>query len=338
MRARLLWTGVALTLLVACSRSVTSPVVESGPALPVRSGLVMAEKIPLLTEVPATVRPAERAVIAAKLTGTIASFSLGLGQPVHAGDVLLVLSAPETEARLHQAQAQLAEATRAAERERTLVEKGVNPPDNLRDAEDRLRFAQAAQAEAEALLGNATVRAPFDGVITGKNVLPGDLATPGLALLILESTQHLRAEGNVPGKLAAALHLGDVLAVNLDDTSPLVEGRIEELSAAADTVSHTSVVKVALPAGGVRSGQFVRLEVPAGETTALLVPSTAVTLFGQIERVFVIEDHRAVLRLVKTGRTQADRVELLSGVDAGERVVLTPPDALRDGAAVSELP
>jgi RND family efflux transporter MFP subunit len=334
---RCLLTAGALAL-AACARPDPTAGAAAGPALPVSAAPVAAERLPLFTEVPATVHPAERAVIAARLTGTIATLPWGLGQAVRTGDLLLTLAAPETEARVHQAQAQLTEAARTAERARTLVAQGASPPDAQRDAEDRLRFAQAALAEVDALLAYATVRAPFDGVVTEKNVLPGDLATPGLPLLTIESTQHLRAEGTIPERLAAGLRIGDPLAVTFDDRPAPVAGRIEELSAAADAVSRSLLVKVALPAGAARSGQFARLLVPAGVADALLVPAAAVSRFGQMERVFVVENGRAVLRLVRTGRVTGDRIELLAGVGAGERVVLAPPAALRDGAPVTVQP
>jgi RND family efflux transporter MFP subunit len=331
--------GLALIVAVAgCRRSERAATGPAGPAVPVALARVTAETLPLQLEVPATVRPAERAVIAAKLSGTIASFPLGLGQSVRAGDVLLTISAPETEARARQAQAQLAEAQRNAERSRTLVASGVSASESLRDAEDRLRFVQAAVAEADAMLAYATVRAPFDGVVTEKHALTGDLATPGAPLLVLESTQHLRAEGTIPERVAAGLHLGDSLEVWLEDGAAPVTGRIEELSGAADAVSRSLLAKVALPAGVARSGQFARLLVPAGISAALLVPRAAVSPFGQIERVLVVEQGHARLRIVKVGRAVGDRVEILAGLEANETVVVGPPAALRDGSAVVPQP
>lgn len=330
---------VILLLLVAgCGPGDRPAAVAARPALPVQTAITALERHSLVLEVPATVRPAERAIIAAKLTGTVASLTLGLGQSVAAGETLLTLNAPEAEARVRQARASQAEAERTADRARTLVEKGVNSADSQRDAEDRLRFAQAATAEAEALLAYATVRAPFAGVITEKNVLPGDLATPGLPLLVLESTQHLRAEGTIPEKNAATLHAGDNLGVILEDNATAVTGTIEEISAAADAVSRSVLVKLALPAGTARSGQFARIQAGNGEADILLIPGAAVTPFGQMERVFVVENGHAILRLVKTGPRHAGRVEILSGLSAGEPVVLTPPAALRDGDAVTLLP
>lgn len=321
-----------------CRRPSPTPGVESGLAVPVQQSVAALESLPVLLESPATVRPAARASLAAKLTGSVATFPLGLGAPVSAGDVLVTLHAPETAARVHQAQAQVDEATRNTDRARLLVEKGVNAPDSLRAAEDRLRYMQAALAEADALLSYTIVRAPFAGVITEKHVLPGDLATPGLPLLVLESTQHLRAEGAVPEKVATTLHPGNTIAVLLDDAPEPVTGQIEEISSAADTVSRSVMVKVALPAGTARSGQFARLQVPAGRTDALFVPATAVTRFGQMERIFTVQDARAVLRLVKTGRTAGERVEIVAGLRPGERFVVNPPAALRDGQALVSRP
>ncbi len=329
---------LVLPAITACSRQSPATTAAEAPPVLVRVAPVTAETVPVLIESPATVRPAERASIAAKLTGSVASFPHGLGAAVTAGDVLLTLSAPETEARVRQAQAQLAEAERHATRQRTLVSTGVNPADSLRDAEDRLRYAQAAAAEVEALLAYATVRAPFAGVITEKHVLPGDLATPGLPLLVLESTQHLRAEGTIPEQAAANLHIGSPLGVRLEGAQLTSLGDIEELSAAADAVSRSMLVKVALPRGQGRSGQFARLQVVTGQAEVLLVPAASITRFGQMERVFVLQDGRAGLRLVKTGREDAGRIEILAGLHAGEIIILTPPAALRDGQPVTVQP
>lgn len=336
-RFTFIFVGLAV-LLGGCRRPAPNPGTTTGPAVAVRTMLVQSEKLPLFIEVPATIRPAARAVIAARLTGTIATLPWGLGQSVNAGDILLTLSAPEIEARVRQAQAQAAEALRTTERERTLVAKGVSPPDSLRDAEDRLRFAQAALAEAEAMLAYATVRAPFDGVVTEKQVLPGDLATPGLPLLVIESTQHLRAEGNIPETLAASLRLGDALKVIVDEPAATLTGTIEELSTASDAVSRSLLAKVSLPAGSSRSGQYVRLQIPAGSSSSLLVPTEAISRFGQMERVFVVTQGHAVLRLVKTGRVTGQRSEIISGLNAGEVVVLAPPAALREGSPVTSQP
>lgn len=338
MRLLPLLLGVIALPFAGCRRGETTPVAAGAAPLALPTAVVVSASLPTTIEVPATVRPAQRAVISAKLTGTVAILPWGLGQAVRDGELLVRLAVPEAEARVRQAQAQLTEAERAAERERTLVAKGVNAPDAQRDAEDRLRYAQAGLAEAEAMLAHASIHAPFAGVVTEKQVLPGDLATPGLPLLTLESTARLRAEGTIPERLAARLQIGDTLAVLLDGHPTPLAGPIEELSASADSISRSTLAKVALPPGSVRSGQFVRLQVRAGEHPAVLVPTDALSRFGQMERVFVLREGRAVLRLVKTGPETAGQVEILSGLEPGETVIRSAPANLREGDRVTATP
>jgi RND family efflux transporter MFP subunit len=333
-----LLTAVVAVAATGCSRSGETTAARPPTPLAVQTVVAATENRPVLVDAPATIRPADRATVAAKLTGTVATLPVALGQAVAAGETLVTLHTPEVAARLRQAQAQLAEAARNTDRVRVLVEKGVNAPETLRDAEDRQRFAEAAVAEAEAQVAFATLRAPFAGVVTEKHVLPGDLATPGQPLLVVESTQRLRAEGFIPEQAGAALKRGDALAVVLRDDEAPVTGTIDEISAAADIASRSVLVKVALPAGAARSGQFARLLVPHGRSETLWVPREALTRFGQMERVFVVEEQRASLRLVKTGRAQDDRLEILSGLTAGERVVVSPPAGLRDGQPVAFAP
>jgi RND family efflux transporter MFP subunit len=337
MSARPLLGLAAAVLLAGCGRKDAAPPATL-EAVAVQTATVAVERLPVMVEAPATIRPAERATLSAKIAGAVAALPVVLGQSVEPGGVLVTLAAPEVEARVRQAQAQLAEADRNVERTRTLVSKGVNAPETLRDTEDRLRFAQATLAEAEAMLSFATVRAPFAGVVTAQHALVGDFATPGQPLLVLESTRRLRAEAAVPERAAASLRIGGEVAVRLDDVSAPVPGRVEEISGAADALSRSVLVKAALPPGVARSGQFARLLVPHGETDALLVSAAALARFGQMERVFVATDGRAVLRLVKTGRVVGERVEVLSGLNPGERLVLAPPATLRDGQPLAIRP
>jgi len=133
---------------------------------------------------------------------------------------------------------------------------------------------------------------------------------------------------------------GAALTVELPAAGRTFTGALAELSSAADAQAHSVLAKISVPAGTVvRSGEFARVQVPGAAVATLLVPATALSLFGQMERVFVIgTDQRAVLRLVKSGASHGDRVEILSGLDAGERVVVTPPASLREGQPLDVLP
>ena len=106
------------------------------------------------------------------------------------------------------AQSQLNVVNRDLERERSLLSKGAATADGVRSLEDRLTLTQAMVREAEIMLGYATIRAPFDGVVSRKPANAGDFASPGMPLLELEGTDAFQVEAAVPDSLAAALQPG----------------------------------------------------------------------------------------------------------------------------------
>ncbi len=328
---------VAVLLLAGCGRpsGKASSAHEDAP-LSIGTARVEAIVAPRLQEVPATVRPVDRATLAARVMGRVAKLHAPIGGSVAAGAPVITLEAGEIEARLQQARAQLAQIERDLARETTLVAQGASSAEVARTLEDRRRAAQAAVQEVETLASYTTIAAPFAGVITGRRVEVGDLAVPGAPLLELEGPTRLRAEAQVPESLPSPA-VGATVAVRLD--AAVVEGRLAELSPSADPATRTRLAKIDLPdPAGARSGQFVRVLWPAGERRGLFVPASAVTRFGQMERVWVVEDGRARLRLVRTADADAGRVEILAGLSAEERIVLAPPATLRDGQPVTVSP
>jgi RND family efflux transporter MFP subunit len=199
----------------------------------------------------------------------------------------------------------------------------------------RQRVGEAAVKEAETMLGYARVTAPFAAVVTRKLADVGDLAAPGRPLVELEDPSALRLEADVPEALIERVRLGDKLAVHVATSRDGLEGVVSEIAPAADPASRTFLVKLDLPpATTLRSGQFARVAVPVGEISSLRVAASAVVQRGQMELVFVENNRVAQLRLVKTGKRMATEVELVSGVEAGERVVTEGAAQLRDGQPV----
>ena len=360
--ARLFLPLLALALLAGCAKPSDSAAntVASLPPARVRVAVVRTEEVPTLTEVTGTVRPVQRATIAAKVMGTITELPVALGQRVKAGDLLVKISAGEISARVIQAQSQLNQAKRDLDRERELFAKDASTSDMVKGLEDRFAMTQAMVREAEIMLGYATVVAPFDGVVARKLANAGDLAAPGLPLLEVEGTDVFQVEAGIPDSLAPRLAIGAPLAVDAPTDGIAFTGRLVELSSAADANARTVPAKISIPAGtAVRSGQYARVQVPGPPVRALLAPAAAVSTLGQMERVFVAEaggtgvppvnptdmgkmplphSARAVLRLVKTGASRGDRVEILSGLADGDRLVLNPPAGLREGQSLEILP
>lgn len=314
------------------------------PTARVRVEMARTETVPVFTEVSGTIRPLQRAQIAARLMGAIEEMPVTLGQRVRAGDLVAKIAAGEIAARVAQAQSQLNVARRDLERERALLGKGASTADTVRGLEDRLALTQAMLREAEVMLSYATIRAPFDGVVARKPANAGDLASPGMTLLEVEGTDAFQIEAPVPDSLAATLTPGASLAVELPGSGLKFQAALAELSSAADPDARSVLARLTVPAGtAVRSGQYARVFLPGTPVRAILVPAAALSTFGQMERVFVVgENNRAVLRLVKSGslRGPADRpsVEILSGLAGDERVVVAPPATLREGQPLEIAP
>lgn len=299
-------------------------------------GLVTRTREPFFQSISGTVRPRDHAVVAARAAGVVDGANFAVGQAVAAGEVLLTLRAQELTARSAQARAALDQAEREATREAQLFTQGSSTGEAARSAEDRLRAARAAFEEAQTLLGYSTVTAPFGGVVTRKLVNTGDYAAPGTPLFELEARERLRVELAVPENLPS-VPLGQSVRVNRG--AGAISAVVVEATPALDPLTRTrTVILEFASSAAVESGEFVQAAWPAGEFDVIRAPLNAVRSIGQIERVFVVTDGRAMLRIVKTGARSDTHVQIVSGLVGGERVVLSPPPGLRDGHAVDVTP
>jgi RND family efflux transporter MFP subunit len=213
----------------------------------------------------------------------------------------------------------------------------------LAGAEARIQEAGAAAASlragsesAETTASYAVITAPFDGLVTEKLVDPGNMATPGAPLVRVDRRGGFRLEVRVDESRAAYVRSGDRLDVAFDFGSESMAGTVSEIARAIDADLHAFVIKIDLPdSDRLRPGMFGRARVPGPSHRALLVPGTAVVRRGQVASVFVVEQGHARLRLVSTGASTGDEVEVLAGLSEGEIVVTPPPPRLVDGARVT---
>lgn len=322
-------------VLAACGRH--EPAVSRVPALPAVSAKVATvrkQTLRLNEDITGTVRAKTRAVIEAKISGRLLSLNAALGQTVKAGDVLATLDAQEMQARLESAKATLEQTMRDEQRLASLVTTNAVSKSDYDAAKARLEVAKAGVSEAQTMLGYAKITAPFDGVITRKLADQGDLAAPGKPLLELENPAQLRVEADIPEALIANLKLGAPLELN-----PTTRATVAEISPTGDPNSRTFPVKLDLPAGsGLRPGQFVRVAIPVRDYDALLIPASAIVTRGQLQIVFVAENNVAKLRLIRTGRTRDEGVEVLAGLEGGESLVIEGTDMLKDGQPLTVTP
>lgn len=200
---------------------------------------------------------------------------------------------------------------------------------------DRVHQASAATDVAKAQLSYLRIRAPFAGVVSARLAEPGDLASPGTPLLRIEKQGEYRLAANFPESVLGTLKVGMVVPVSIDALDWKGDGRVAEIAPIVDASTRTVAVKVALPTqNSVRSGLYGKASAPGGERSVLLIPARAVRSSGQLTTAFVVDGGVARSRMLKLGGERNGASEVLSGLTAGEQVVLRPTDALRDGNPV----
>ena len=292
-----------------------------------------------IEEAVGTLKAASRSVISAKVLATIEEISVSAGDRVSVGDVLIRLDSKESEARLNQAQETLTaatatrvEATRSHERAKKLVpSRAISEQEydkarrDLDVAKAEERKAQQVVVEAKVLLSYTTIKAPKSGRIVDRMAEPGDTSRPGVPLLVLYDATSLRLEAPVLEHLAVKLKVGQSLSVYIDSRQREIQATVDEIVPQADAASRSFLVKVSLPRSeDLYEGMFGRLRIPAGSRRHLCLATAAIQRVGQLDFVDVVRaDNTLERRYVKIGRLGIPgRVEVLSGVRSGERVVL----------------
>lgn len=326
-----------------------SPVAAKAPADAV-TATVEARTEPLLERASGTIASARRTTISSKILARIVSIEVRAGSVVAKGDVLVRLDDRDLKAQLQASREQL----RAAQADLTLRRTELARVKELRTANvasqqqlDQARSAfQVAEAnveaaqehvkDAEVTLSNAVIHSPVSGRVVDRLAEPGDTAVPGAALLRIYDPGVLRLEVPVRESLAVTLSPGDSLRIEIPALDTAMEGHIDEIVPFAEPGARTLLVKIGLPRDPrLYAGMYGRVEIPAGKLRRLWIPEAAVEHVGQLEFVQVLgSDGRLERRTVTTGETDSQgRLEVLSGLAAGERVLLPAGSAGSAGAA-----
>jgi RND family efflux transporter MFP subunit len=255
------------------------------------------------------------------------------------------------------ARASVALARATHKRFRDLLAKASVSQQEFDESEARLKSAEAAleiavsrrlqveargsQAEAEVVaarvaLDYAMIAAPFAGLVTGRKADPGSLTTPGAPLLTLEREGNLRLEASIDESRLSLTRVGENAEVAIDGLNRNVMGHVGEIVPSVDPATRTFTAKIDLPGlAGLHAGMFGRAAFAAGKREAVLVPQSAVVERGQVRSVFVVEEDTVRLRFVTLGEVRGDSREILSGLTAGEEIVVLPPAMLADGDRVA---
>lgn len=223
-----------------------------------------------------------------------------------------------------------AEVEQAAAQISVLQAKRYQARANIQQSEAELRQAKIA-------LSHSTITAPQDGFITEKTAEIGSVTTPGAPLLTFESDDYV-LEALLRESDLNSIHVGQQGMVTLDALGKQFVSTIGEILPANNPLSQTFIVKVPLTTTpGLRSGLYGKAHFIVGQRSGIVVPTSAIIERGQLQSVFIVDNHNiAAMRLVTTGKPTPQGIELLTGVDAGERLVTQGVETLADGMSVIE--
>ncbi len=292
------------------------------------------------------IKPVHEANVASKILARVLEVNVTAGKQVTVGDVLVKLSNDEQLSRVRQAEAdrdsmeaQLQLAKSEVARAKQLIASNSISQAEYDIAVTRVQTTQAsadrahrAIEEAKVYLDFATVVAPFTGVIVDKAVQPGDTVSPGQTLLTLYDPTNMQLVANVRESLAMKLKVGQQLSARMESLGYECLATVSEVVPRADVSSRSFEVKVSGPCpAGVYSGMFGRLMLPLEDEQLLLAPANAIQRVGQLTFVQVELDGFLTRRSVQLGRSFQDQIEILSGLAAGEQVLI--PASVENGVS-----
>ena len=305
---------------------------------------------------PGNIQPYNKAAIFARVNGYVKSWDHDIGSPIKAGEVLATIDAPDLDQQLGQAKATLASvkaneqiATLTANRNNILLQKQIVAQQladqTTADAAAKEAVVDANEAnvrQLEAMQSFKTLAAPFDGVVTARNVEIGMLINSGGSgqpLFEVSDLRRVRIFVQVPQSFSAGLVPGMKATFEMPQYPGVqFDATLSHIAKAINATSHSMQVELQADnaAGKFFGGSYcnVHFEIPT-DVNLVKLPSTALVTGNQGTQVAVLDsNNKVVLKSVQLGRDLGDSVEIVAGLSASDRVINSPPETLVAGDTV----
>jgi RND family efflux transporter MFP subunit len=292
------------------------------------------------------------AAISAKIAGRIEAVLVEEGQAVKAGDPLVRLESAELANSFRAAKEAAAKAQINYDlamtdynRYQMLNNQGAISEQQLDNASAKLKGAEADLASTRANLdsaekqyGNGTILAPVDGVVANKAATVGQVISPGAALMVVEDINQVLAVVNIEQKDLGRVRIGQQAAVMVDAYDGRVfTGTIETMNPEAGTSSRMfrAKVKIDNQDGALRAGMFAKVQLAVGDAMQVLnVPQSAVIQKQGLYYIFTVENSKAVRHQVEIGEVTGETIQIKSGLQPGEQVIVSSVNQLKEGQTV----
>ena len=345
--------AMAAMLAIGCGSQDSSEGGPPGPPAPVvTTVLVSPEEVHDMVELVGQLDSVNSVILKPEISGVVASIAFEEGAAVKEGDALVHLRDREQRARLREARANVALALTSYERAQSLEARNVQSTAALESAEAELEIAKARLDLASLQLDRTVVRAPFDGVTGPRMVSPGERVNPGgdrgpggsgdaSGLVRIDSLDEMELVFAVPETVMALVRTDMKVALRVAPfPGEIFEGHIYFVDPRVNATSRRVLAKARIPnpEHKLRPGLFAKLDVEvAKREAALMVPEDAVVYGRDGTFVWRVVDNRAEQVPVELGIRLPGRVELRSGVQAGDRVVSAGTHKVRPGSVVRDV-
>lgn len=333
--------------LAACGSGESAPAAAGrrgpggGEARVVPVAVAVAELGTAARNVSATgaVEPLRTIAINSQVSGALLSVNVEEGSRVSAGTVLARIDSRELSAQLAAAEAALEAASRAADRAQQLFDQQIVTAAEYERDQTAASAARATRDQLRTRIGYSTVRSPIAGVVLAKRVERGDVVGANTELFTVADISTLVVRVPISELDVTGLDVGDQADLSLDALpGRTVPGRIRRIFPSADTLTRLVPVEIELRGAAtrdVRPGFLARVSLSLDPRTGvLLIPASAVVDAASGSAVFRVKDGTASRTSVRRGDTYQGRVEILSGLSAGDTIVIAGNTDLRDGARV----
>lgn len=288
--------------------------------------------------VPATIIAQQNTLISSRILAPIKALKVRAGQVVRQGDVLITLDDSELQTQVAQAKAQLAavhtqltQAQLQLTRAIKLQEQGliaVNDLDEARANFDELSASKARAeqglAQSKVMLSYSQIESPINGKVVDRMAEPGDVVSPGQVLLSIYNPTSMQVEASVREQKAVQLVIGQRLDIEVASIGLVTTATIAEIVPVADSSARSFLVKLDISQDTrLMPGMFTKLKLPAEGSEQLVIPSSLVIPYGQLEMVQVVTNGGVERRYIRTGKSiDNQNVVVISGLEAGELIAL----------------
>ena len=282
----------------------------------------------------------ESAEITSRTVNTVTAIRFAEGQLVRRGVVLVEFDSAQARADLAAAEAALAESRSNYKRSQDLLTTKALSQSQMDQIEATLKTNEARVAAARAKLEDTIIRAPFDGRMGFRRVSVGSLVNPGTVISTLDDTLVMKLDFTVPQSYMFGIRPGlEITAQIAGVPDRKFIGKVTTLDSRVDPVTRSIVIRAELPNrdGTLKPGMFMTAKIGATALQALLIPEGAIVPEQGKTFVFVVKDGVASKREVTIGRRRPGEVQVTTGLEAGDRVVVEGTQKIRDGVQVLEL-